>query len=419
MTDARSTALPQRSWVDSLPFYYGWVHVVLGSLAMTATLPGRTHGLGLITEPLLRDLALDRVVFTRLNFVGSLVGAAFCLPIGWAIDRWGVRAALTGVTLALAASVLGMSECHGAASLLIALILVRGLGQSALSVVSMAAVGKWFDRRAGVAMGVFAVLLTFGFIGSVLGVGVAVDALGWRAAWQGVGYSLLAVTPVFALLARSTPEACGLPADGVAAADDLPPATAGNFTLRQALATPAFWVVTLGSSAFNLVWSGVTLLNESMIAERGLAQDQAVRIMAILTGIGLVANLACGRLATRERVIKLLGGGLLVLAGGLAAFPLIDSPRGAAIYALTIGASGGIVTVVFFAAWGHLFGRANLGRIQGAAQLATVLASATGPVLMAESAAAAGSYAPAFYALAAAIAVLALVALITPTPSPR
>ena len=36
-----------RGWV--------WAHVGLAALAMVATLPGRTHGLGLITEPLLAD----------------------------------------------------------------------------------------------------------------------------------------------------------------------------------------------------------------------------------------------------------------------------------------------------------------------------------------------------------------------------
>jgi hypothetical protein len=40
-----------------------WVHVVIAALAMVATLPGRTHGLGLITEPLLADLHLDRQMY--------------------------------------------------------------------------------------------------------------------------------------------------------------------------------------------------------------------------------------------------------------------------------------------------------------------------------------------------------------------
>ena len=41
-----------------LPFYYGWVNVAVAALAMVGTLPGRTQGLGLITESLLADLQM-------------------------------------------------------------------------------------------------------------------------------------------------------------------------------------------------------------------------------------------------------------------------------------------------------------------------------------------------------------------------
>ncbi len=43
-----------------------WVYVVLAALLMAATLPGRAQGLGLITEPMLRDLGLDRVVYADM-----------------------------------------------------------------------------------------------------------------------------------------------------------------------------------------------------------------------------------------------------------------------------------------------------------------------------------------------------------------
>ncbi len=176
-------SLPRRrTWPQSLPFYYGWVNVVLASLAMTATLPGRTHGLGLVTEQLLRDLQLDRVQFARINFVASLTGAAFCIPTGWLLDRFGVRPVIVLVTTALGLSVIGMSTAGSVAALSAILVLVRGFGQSASSVASMAAVGKWFRRRLGIAMGWFAVLLTFGFIGSVLTMGWAIEHYGWRGA---------------------------------------------------------------------------------------------------------------------------------------------------------------------------------------------------------------------------------------------
>src|SRR5438874_1082057 len=90
--------------------------VGVAAAAMVATLPGRTHGLGLITEPLLADLELGRVPYAALNFWATLVGAAFCIPVGWAIDRLGVRFVLAGVLLALGAVVVAMT---GVAALLV------------------------------------------------------------------------------------------------------------------------------------------------------------------------------------------------------------------------------------------------------------------------------------------------------------
>src|SRR5687767_1509069 len=84
--------------------------VAVAAAAMVATLPGRTHGLGLVTEPLLADLGLDRVGFATLNFWATVVGAAFCVPAGWLLDRLGVRWVLAGVLLALGAVVVGMSR---------------------------------------------------------------------------------------------------------------------------------------------------------------------------------------------------------------------------------------------------------------------------------------------------------------------
>ncbi|MBX3442653.1 MAG: MFS transporter [Planctomyces sp.] len=404
-------------WTKACPIYYGWVGVVLAAAAMTATLPGRTHGLGLITEPLLADLSISHTDYSRINLASSLLGALCCLPVGWRLDRYGVRRMLTVVTLLLAASVLAMSAVRGPVSLFASLLAVRGLGQSALSVVSMAIVGKWFRGRLGVAMGVFAVLLTFGFIASILGMGVAIERSGWRSAWTTLGLSLLGFSVASWVFARDTPEACGLEPDAPPPDADRPaaPGTRSS-TLAAALRTPAFWAFCLGAAAFNFVWSGITLFNESILAERGLDADAAVRVMAILTGAGLLSNVLAGALASRGRLRALQGIGLAILAIALAAFPHVRTVSQAQAYGAAMGFTGGIITVVFFAAWGRLFGRARLGAIQGFAQGMTVIASALGPVLMAEVQAATGSYAAAFRGLSAAVAILAAISFVTPLP---
>jgi hypothetical protein len=67
--------------------YYGWTNVALAALAMVGTLPGRTQGLGLITEPLLADLRIDRVSYAAINLWATLIGSLFCLPCGRLLDR--------------------------------------------------------------------------------------------------------------------------------------------------------------------------------------------------------------------------------------------------------------------------------------------------------------------------------------------
>ena len=117
---------------------YGWVIVVLASFVMLATLPGRTQGLGLITEPLLRDLKIDRVAFANINLWATLVGAAFCLPVGWAIDRLGIRIVTVAMLLATGTSAWALSGQTGTfVALLLVVTLTRGFGQSALSVCSI------------------------------------------------------------------------------------------------------------------------------------------------------------------------------------------------------------------------------------------------------------------------------------------
>jgi MFS family permease len=400
-----------RTGLARLPFYYGWVIVAVAALAMTATLPGRTHGLGLITEPLKADLDIDGVEFATLNFWAVILGAVFCLPTGRLIDRLGARAVLTGVAIALGGVVLAMSRVEDAGLLFVLLTLVRGLGQGALSVVSMAIIGKWFTRRLGPAMGVFTLLLAPGFIISVLLVGSAVQQHGWREAWSGVGWALvLGLAPLGWLLVRSTPEACGL------AVEEAPEREAGasrlpeGQTLIEALRTPAFWVYTLAASWFGLTWSAITLSNQAILKEHDFDADDFILVMTVLTASGLPANLLGGWLATRWPLGRLLGPAMLLFAGSLLVFPVIQTQGGVVVYALLLGVAGGLITVVFFAVYGRAFGRAHLGHIQGAAQVLSVFASALGPWLLERCRQEWGSYDGFFYGTAPVAALLGLAA---------
>jgi MFS family permease len=416
MAEPSTEALP-RLFASRGRFYYGWVNVGLAALAMVGTLPGRTQGLGLVTEPLLQDLGLGRVRFAEINLVATLVGSLFCLGVGRLIDRVGSRAVLTALCVALGLVVLAMSAVTGVFALLVLVTLTRGFGQSALSVASLALVGKWFSKRLAAAMGVYAVVMSIGFMLAFPAVGAAVLAQGWRWAWGVVGAALLIVlAPLFWALVRSVPEGVGLEVDGEGPRAEAPPPASGA-TLAEALRTPAFWVFALAAAVYGLVASGIALFNESILAERGFDPRSYHRTLVITALVALFGNFAGGAFAAKGSLRQLLAAAMFLLTLGLFGLPRVATENEVNLYAVVMGLSGGFVMVVFFSFWGRAYGRAHLGRIQGAAQILTVLASAVGPLLLARCVEWTGSYATAFHVLAAVVAALGLLALVVPVPA--
>jgi MFS family permease len=387
--------------------------VILGlaALAMVGTLPGRTQGLGLITEPLLQDLGLDRVTYASLNFWATIVGAAGALGIGRALDRFGARVVLSAIALGLGVVVCGMSTVTSIGGLTIALTLTRALGQSALSVVSIAMVGRWFVRRVDAAMAVYSVVLSIGFMAAFPIVGHLVQRSGWRAAWWSIGIALMVVlAPAAALLGRERPSPAG---DVEPNAREDRAVDAAGYDWRTAMSMPAFWVFAAGAALYGVVASGIGLFNESILAERGFDAGVYYQTLVVTAMTALAGNFLGGWLASYVPLARLLAVALSLLAGGVAVLPYLVSIAQVMSWAVTMGVGGGLVMVLFFSVWPRVFGRRHLGRIQGVAQAVTVLASAVGPLLLAWCVEATGSYAAMFTLLATVIACTAIAAFVT------
>ena len=405
---------------------YGWYVLLVAAGAMVGSLPGRTQGLGLVTEPLIADLGIDRVSYATLNFWATMIGSAGALGVGYAIDRIGSRVVLTTVLVALGAVVCLMSQAGSYAELAAWITLTRALGQSALSVVSLAIVGHWFVRRIDTAMAIYSVAISIGFMAAFPLVGASVQAWGWRPAWFAIGAVILAIlAPLAFVIVRRSPEAIGLLPDGVATA---PPyatqaetkpvagqAMAG-YTWTAALAMPSFWVFAIGTALYGLVASGIGLFNESILSERGFDADVYYQTLAVTAMTALVGNFLGGWLSSRVALGRLMAASLFILAAGVLALPFVSTLAQVMAWAAAMGLGGGLVMVLFFSVWGRLFGRLHLGRIQGVAQGLTVVASAVGPLLLAWCLEWTGSYAGMFQILAVGIAAVATAALLVSLP---
>jgi MFS family permease len=398
--------------------YYGWVVLGLAALAMVGTLPGRTQGLGLITEALIRDLGVSRVDYAQINLAATLIGGLFCFGIGRWMDRFGSRLVLTIVAAALGVVVIAMSQVTTIAALIAGVTLTRGIGQSSLSIVSLAMVGKWFRRRLTKAMAIYAFAMSVGFMLAFPAVGALATASGWRVAWAAIGFCLLVIlSPLAWLIDRSSPETIGLEVDGEPAGARAEQQAGHSVGLWRALRTPAFWVVALATSVYGLIASGIGLFNESILAERGFGPGVYYNALAVTAITGLLGNFAAGAFADRGSLRTVLLAALAILGAGLVGLVHVATVAHVMIQAVAMGIGGGFVMVVFFSFWGRAYGPAELGRIQGGAQAMTVLASAVGPLLLALSVDATGSYAIAFYSLAAVVMLLAIAAAFVRMPA--
>jgi MFS family permease len=133
----------------------------------------------------------------------------------------------------------------------------------------------------------------------------------------------------------------------------------------------------------------------------------------------LFGNFLGGWLTVRWSMNRLMALAMSMLAGSLLALPHVSTQLHVAIYALVMGLAGGFVIVIFFSFWSGVFGRTHLGKIQGAAQAFTVVASAVGPLILAECVERTGSYRAVFYLTASVVVALGLSAWFVRLPQRR
>jgi cyanate permease len=219
----------------------------------------------------------------------------------------------------------------------------------------------------------------------------AMQASDWRGGWLAVGATVLVVgfVPTWLFMVRR-PEDVGLVPDRRVAAPQrataerrpAPTATPEPaFTRRQAMATPAFWLLSLFTLLVYPVQAGVSLHQAPHLIERGLDPTVAATVVSSFSAVSALTGLVLGFWPRRLPVnlaLALTGGALGVSAWLMLA---ISSAVEAYLAAIFFGIGiGGLLTMLPLA-WANYFGRASFGAIRGAALTVQVLAQASGPLL--------------------------------------
>lgn len=389
---ARDDLLTSRV-VGRAPGYYGWTLLAAATIGMMMTAPGQTLGVSVFLDRIIDDLGLSRSTASLLYTVGTLTGALTLPFVGRFIDRHGPRVGVVVIASLFALACAFMGLVNGLVMLLLGFVLIRGLGQGALSLVSLHAVNIWFVRRRGLAVGLLGLGMATATAVFPLLIEMLIGAFGWRGAYVALG-ALVAVVmiPIGATFYRVQPERYGLEPDGRAAEPDAPREL--DYTAAQARRTRTFWLFVTGDVLVAMLSTALVFHHYSIMAASGLSRVEAATVFVPMAAATAGANLLGGALMDRVPPRFLLATGQLLQAVTLvlAAFVVGTGPMLA--YGALLGATQGLNGAVKSSVFAHYFGRKHIGAIKGFASTMSVAGTAAGPLVVALGFEAFGGYAP-------------------------
>ena len=399
-----------------MPVFYGWWMV------------GAGFGLELLIGALMFHAYGAYAVLLREEFGWSktLVSAAFAMsraesgilgPVqGWLTDRFGPRALIRIGMCVFGLGFMLFSRIEGPVAFF-ATFFMMALGSSLGGYLPISvALVTWFRRRRALALSISGMGMSIGGLLTPL-VALSLTRFGWRATALVSGILVLLVALPLAQLMRHPPETYGLRPDGGAPARV---EESRNFTARQAMATRAFWLVSLGHAAALLVVSAVMVHMVIHVTERlGYSLHQAATVVALLTVMQATGQLTGGWLGDRFSKRWICAGCMLGHAVALIVLAFASAYWMVLLFAVLQGLAWGMRGPLMAAIRADYFGSAAFGSITGFASMIVMFGMILGPLIAGVLADRTGSYVPGFSVLAALAAAGSIAFAMARRPAAR
>lgn len=393
MADRKQSTIELRRsdrWIVGCPIYYGWIIAIAALIGSIMSSPGQTYIVSMFTERFIEDIGLSRSVVSMLYTIGTLGGAVLLqfTRMGKHIDRKGPRTMIVAISIVFGLSCIYMGFVSSAAMLAFGFIALRFLGQSSMTLIPDTMLNQWWVRYRGRVRGLMGIplpLVTLSLLPSVTR--RLISSVGWRMTYGIFGIALfLIMAPVGYLMYRRRPEDFGLQPDGGSAwfskKEPNPKQHEINFTLRQAVRTPLFWVATLSMGAISLLSTGLIFHMESIVVDQGLAPALAAVVFAPIGMTEAIMRLPAGVLVDRVQPKAILSVALLGQAATLLMAPRLTSNVAAYVYGAALGFTGATAAACRAVIWAKYYGRLHLGSISSVALTVAIIGSALGPMVM-------------------------------------
>jgi MFS family permease len=391
----RSTSTAAQATNES-KFFYGWTIVAVGFLAHIASAFSISSTLSVFLKPLSNDLGISRGVFSLIRSGEILIGAAAAPLVGTLIDRHGGRWLMAAGAIVSGAGFLLLGQARDFSQFLFFRWLLVSPGDALMgNMVVNVSISRWFVRMRGRALALAGMGHGLAKVGMPLLAASLIVHAGWRTAWVVFGLLTLGlVVGPAVLFMRRRPEDMGLLPDGRSHAQHENEAPANEseavrrsrsaiadvvWSRREALRTPAFWLIVTTFGVAHVGVSGLNLHVFAFVSDQGHPAMVAALVMSIIAFMQFSTPIVWGVLAERSDIGRLIMAKFLIQAAGISLalsvpglFPLY---AGFFLYGIGMGATSILSEMI----WANYFGRISLGKIRGMGLLLTHAFSAGGP----------------------------------------
>ena len=368
--------------------FYGWWLVGVSGFVMVITTTPMFHAMGLWFVALESAFGWNRtqlsVAFALTRVEGGILG-----PVeGYLTDKLGTRL-LVFIGLTIMGVGLLMFGQTRSLWMFYAAYLVMALGQGIGSWLPlMTMLNSWFNRKRAMAMGWSNSISRFGSLLLIPAIAWSIDPeqdrLGFRLTATIIGLFLIIVAFPLSRLIRNRPEDYGLlpdgdapvPTEGTNGADveaegsQAQDASEVGFTVRQALRTRAFWLISIGHGFTSMVLIALMAHLAPMLTDQGHSIQTAAFVVTAYTATSMFFQLIGGYIG--DRVQKRYALFVFTSIQALAVFILTFGPSTltvAFVFAFLFGIGFGGRNPLTVSIRGEYFGRRSFGKIMGVSQV--------------------------------------------------
>jgi MFS family permease len=334
--------------------------------------------------------------------------AAILGPIlGWIMDRFGPQGVIRVGVFLFGGGFMLLSRVETLLQFYAAFIVVA-LGSSLCGFFPVnVALIHWFERKRARALSAMSIGLALGGI-FVPAVGWSLVTYGWRATAFASGVIAIVAGFPLAMVMRRRPEDHGETVDGLPPATDSkahsveqPVCASRDFTAREAVRTPAFWLLSLGHGFALFVVGAVSVHAIAHMKEAlGYTVSAAAAIITLLTICQIVGVMVGWVIGERYEKRFIAAACMLMHALGLLCLTYATGLPWLVAFTALHGVAWGLRGPFMQAIRADYFGRSAIGMILGLSFMIIVIGQIGGPMIAGVLADATGNYRLGFTLLA-------------------